>query len=218
MKKILVILIAVVVFLFSSCLNSEKVQESTTVAETVATENTSVDYESNDFIESIIDSGYSSELVAPEYEIPMNYNDIDAYLNLSQSDSSKKNGDTEDFYSGSKKVYQKKYKNGAVSQITIYENDGMTVNSVFDFITEDNGDRAVDIDFYKEGQLLERRKYIYYDNNSIKTVYTHSVDSDGGLIVNVYVYDETGVLVQCINSDDFNQLIMDAILNELANK
>lgn len=210
-KYLFVVLSLLIIFALSSCKNNPDDEHTTDLVD-ASSENTSEDSSA-----IFLPEAYSSELKEPDFDFPRTYADVEAYINLPETDNTENDGFTENFYSDGTLLYSKTYNdNSDISGIAIYENDQTTVAVLYEFLYEDTGETAIDIDFNENGETVSRRKLIYHDNGVIKSVYNMTSDAESGApIVDSYEYDKNGNLVQCINSDSFNQIILEAIISGL---
>lgn len=210
MKRNFILLIfLIIMIIFVSC-DKETVEDN--VSET--NEITTVE----DSSEMIYAEDYSSELKEPDFLFPSMFSEAEKYMNLPQYDEIITGETYEKYIAEGVPVFTKSFTGEKISSITVYEADGETVAELYEYIYNDDGTTEIDIDYNKNGAAVSRRKYTFFSSGVIKSIYDMTGDSESGApIVNTYEYNEKGQLVNCIDSDSFNQIIIDAIMNGLAN-
>lgn len=213
MKKYLIIIVSFVIVLFlTSC--SEPVSDEVTTVHEEASSEIQAEHSSYDmnFAED-----FSSELKEPDFAFPRHFSEIEQYMELPEYDSMVKEGTDEKYSDKGVLVYVKSYIDKSLASVSVYESDGTTVAALYEYLYNDDGTTAVDIDYYKNGEKLLRRKFTFFNNGVIKSIYNMTVNPESGApVVDTYEFNENGDLVVYIDSESFNQILIDAILNGLA--
>lgn len=206
---IIVMLIFVVLFSFSGCKNEVTIESET---QTEAASVTKMDD-----VDSVVDAEqFTGELNDPDFDFPPTFAEVESFMNLPSYTKTDKNALTEKFYSDKNLVFEKIYdESGNVSVVTVYDEGNISV--VYEFDKDDDGQSSVDIDWYGSNDVILRRKFIYHSSGVIKYIYSYATDPESGApIVEMFGYDENGILSTHVDSDSFNQIVLDSILGQLA--
>lgn len=206
MKKIIVLICCfLLLFCLTSC-KKDNSEETTNVAET--TDRISIDSENNSESEE-----YSSSYSEPYFDYPSNYSDFESFVLTDEYDDVKKDGLNEKYYKNGVLLFEKTFdSDDKLIKLSLYESDAKTVSDTYDYIYSENNEISIDIHF-SDGN---RRKYTFYSDGVTKSIYDMRIDSESGAyIVNSYDFNENGELVGGIDSDFFNQQLLDAIINSL---
>lgn len=213
MKKIVISLLFIAfVFCLTACTDTSNDETLLTEPDT---ENISIS--STEGLSS--SEEYSFEFSEPDFPYPLNFSEFNDIVMLNEYDDVKKDGQKENYYKNGKLLYTMEFDaDDRITRLSVYETDEKTLSAVYDYKYTDSG-TEVDIDFYKNGAVSDRRKFTFYSDGVIKSIYDLKTDTESGAQkVNTYEFNEKGELVNGINSDDFSQLLLEAIMNGLQNK
>ncbi len=213
MKKIAIALLFIAfVFCLTACTDNSNEELPSTEADT---ENLSVS--STEAMSSAEE--YSFDYSEPDFEYPLTFSGFDDIIVLDEYDDVKKDGQKENYYKAGILLYTMELDDDDRRiKLSKYEAGGKTLTAVYEYNYTASG-TEVDIDFYKNGTASDRRKFTFYSNGVIKSIYDLKNDSESGAPnVNTYEFNEKGELVNGINSDAFNDALLEAIMNALQNK